>query len=153
MEVVKKYRINHLFANLLPGLSTGEAGERVGLKKMIAEAGRITSPLAVWQPPDESPDVLPYLIGGHHRDMLRDELLAEGVEIPEPEIQFVKLPDENAVIAWMIAEQDARRNWTPMAKAKVILENKELIEDLKAQADGNLKLSKGWRFRNQRFSL
>lgn len=104
------------FRDLIPPLTTDE---RMRLMAEIVRDG-CRDPIVVWQGHN-------VILDGHNRYEI---CTANGIEFATVEKMFT---DENAAMHWMICNQFARRNLTPMMRAELALKLEPLIEQKAAQ--------------------
>jgi len=89
------------FQALIPPLTPAE---REALTFAIVQAGRVLDPIKVWAKPGDMSGFT--IVDGHNRYEIATEL---GLPF---EVQALEFPDRDAVKAWMLKHQCARRNLT-----------------------------------------
>jgi len=109
---MQELKIKQEFKDLIPPLADHE---KEGLEKSIRTFG-CYCPIVTWNG---------YIIDGHHRYEICTWFK---VSFRVREIGTDELPDEDAVILWMIDTQGGRRNLTDAAKIRLALKKKSVLD-------------------------
>lgn len=132
-QIEVTYIIDPLIASVLPSL---EPANFQALKDGIKSAGEITSKLIVWEETG-------ILLDGHFRDRARKELIAEGIDIPCPQIKPMSFRSKADAALWALHNaQGTRQNFGTFQKIHQIVSNPELMETLSDKAQKRMRHEK-----------
>jgi site-specific DNA-methyltransferase (adenine-specific) len=118
------FKIVPEFETLLPPLTSDQ--EQM-LESLIREYGGCINSLIVWREAN-------ILLDGHHRSKIINRLMAQGITVKEPRIEYLSFPDSLAAKAWVLKHSEGQRNLSTYELAKNVLKNESLIADLKKAA-------------------